>query len=245
MDWPAQKMHTYLDGQPRPLGDWLGSLVQDQREASGLLFRRNRYYDPATGQFTQQDPIGIAGGMNLYGFANGDPVNFSDPFGLCPVCIVVGAAWAAAEVGLSAADAVAVARTSFDFFRGDASGSEFAGTALAAGVGFVSPGGGGAAGLRVVSRVGESSSLTRLAGRLSGRVQRDVDALTAQLRAGNLNPGSGTRSLFNGIMEARTAGGGRVAFRMVDDQVEILAKFDKKDQSRALATLRREYGGND
>jgi RHS repeat-associated protein len=46
--------------------------VQDQREASGLLFRRNRYYDPATGQFTQQDPIGIAGGMNLYGFANGE-----------------------------------------------------------------------------------------------------------------------------------------------------------------------------
>jgi len=45
---------------------------------------RNRYYDPATGQFTQEDPIGIAGGLNLYGFAGGDPVNFSDPFGLCP-----------------------------------------------------------------------------------------------------------------------------------------------------------------
>ncbi len=28
-------------------------------------------------------PIGLAGGMNLYGFAAGDPVNFSDPFGLC------------------------------------------------------------------------------------------------------------------------------------------------------------------
>jgi len=41
-----------------------------------------RYYDPQTGQFTQQDPIGIAGGLNLYGFAGGDPVNFSDPFGL-------------------------------------------------------------------------------------------------------------------------------------------------------------------
>jgi murein DD-endopeptidase MepM/ murein hydrolase activator NlpD len=26
----------------------------------------------------------LAGGLNLYGFANGDPVNFSDPFGLCP-----------------------------------------------------------------------------------------------------------------------------------------------------------------
>jgi hypothetical protein len=36
------------------------------------------------GQFTQEDPIGIAGGLNLYGYANGDPINFSDPFGLCP-----------------------------------------------------------------------------------------------------------------------------------------------------------------
>ena len=26
----------------------------------------------------------MAGGLNLYGFANGDPINFSDPFGLCP-----------------------------------------------------------------------------------------------------------------------------------------------------------------
>ena len=47
-----------------------------------MLYRRNRYFDPVSGRFTQQDPIGVAGGMNLYGFANGDPVNFSDPFGL-------------------------------------------------------------------------------------------------------------------------------------------------------------------
>jgi hypothetical protein len=39
-------------------------------------------YDPETGRFTQEDPIGLAGGLNLYGFANGDPVNFSDPYGL-------------------------------------------------------------------------------------------------------------------------------------------------------------------
>src|SRR5690606_35922313 len=42
------------------------------------------YYDPNTGQFTQEDPIGIAGGLNLYGFADGDPITYSDPFGLCP-----------------------------------------------------------------------------------------------------------------------------------------------------------------
>lgn len=44
------------------------------------------------GGFTQPDPIGLAGGLNLYGYAGGDPVNFSDPFGLCPACWVVGGA---------------------------------------------------------------------------------------------------------------------------------------------------------
>jgi uncharacterized protein RhaS with RHS repeats len=34
------------------------------------------------GRFTQEDPIGLAGGLNLYGYAGGDPVNFADPFGL-------------------------------------------------------------------------------------------------------------------------------------------------------------------
>jgi uncharacterized protein RhaS with RHS repeats len=36
------------------------------------------------GLFTQEDPIGLAGGLNLYGYANGDPINFRDPFGLDP-----------------------------------------------------------------------------------------------------------------------------------------------------------------
>jgi uncharacterized protein RhaS with RHS repeats len=54
------------------------------QDASGYLYRRNRYYDPKTGRFTQEDPIGLAGGMNAYGYAEGDPVSYSDPFGLCP-----------------------------------------------------------------------------------------------------------------------------------------------------------------
>lgn len=36
------------------------------------------------GPFNREDPIGIAGGLNLDGFAGGDPINFSDLFGLCP-----------------------------------------------------------------------------------------------------------------------------------------------------------------
>jgi RHS repeat-associated protein len=61
---------------------WMGSLVQDAQDASGLMYRRNRYYDPQTGKFTQEDPAGLAGGINAYGFANGDPVGYSDPYGL-------------------------------------------------------------------------------------------------------------------------------------------------------------------
>jgi len=63
---------------------WQGSLLEGNRDRSGLEDKRNRWYDPKTGQFTQEDPIGLAGGLNLYGFADGDPVNFSDPFGLQP-----------------------------------------------------------------------------------------------------------------------------------------------------------------
>jgi len=62
---------------------WHGTLLESRRDHSGLGYMRNRYYDPKSGRFTQEDPLGLAGGLNLYGFAGGDPVNFSDPFGLC------------------------------------------------------------------------------------------------------------------------------------------------------------------
>jgi RHS repeat-associated protein len=84
-----------------------GTLTADKQDATGVLFRRNRYYDPSTGRFTQEDPIGLAGGLNLYGFAAGDPVNFSDPFGLCvgpaiAFCPQIVAALSAAGIGLAA-----------------------------------------------------------------------------------------------------------------------------------------------
>jgi len=64
---------------------WVGSLVELGRDKSSFLYRRNRAFDPVAGSFTQEDPIGLAGGLNAYGFANGDPVNYDDPFGLCPI----------------------------------------------------------------------------------------------------------------------------------------------------------------
>jgi RHS repeat-associated protein len=64
--------------------NWFGSLLEGKRDKSGLEYKRNRYYDPGTGRFTQEDPIGLAGGVNLYAYAGSNPVAFSDPFGLCP-----------------------------------------------------------------------------------------------------------------------------------------------------------------
>jgi RHS repeat-associated protein len=61
---------------------WSGNLLTGKRDQSGLLYMRNRYYDPKTGRFTQEDPIGIAGGLNVYGYANGDPVSYANPYGL-------------------------------------------------------------------------------------------------------------------------------------------------------------------
>jgi RHS repeat-associated protein len=84
--WPAGHA-VYARAVPVPGSNpivWAGSLVTDQQDRSGNLFRRNRYYNPDAGRFTQEDPIGLAGGMNVYGFAGGDPLNSRDPFGLCP-----------------------------------------------------------------------------------------------------------------------------------------------------------------
>ena len=49
---------------------------------TGLYYSRFRYYDPLVGQYTQQDPIGLAGGNpTLYGYVH-DPNTWIDPFGL-------------------------------------------------------------------------------------------------------------------------------------------------------------------
>ena len=67
---------------------WQGTVLVDKADATGTYYRRNRSYDPNTARFTQEDPIGLAGGMNLYGFAAGDPVTYSDPFGLTPCWMI-------------------------------------------------------------------------------------------------------------------------------------------------------------
>ncbi|VAW86810.1 Rhs-family protein [hydrothermal vent metagenome] len=50
-------------------------------EETGLHYNRHRYYNPDTGQFINQDPIGLFGGINNYQYVD-NPTGWIDPFGL-------------------------------------------------------------------------------------------------------------------------------------------------------------------
>ncbi|NIE52507.1 type IV secretion protein Rhs [Pantoea sp. Ap-870] len=52
---------------------------------TGLHYNRFRYYDPDAGRFISQDPIGLAGGLNLYQYAP-NPLAWIDPLGLQRKC---------------------------------------------------------------------------------------------------------------------------------------------------------------
>lgn len=48
---------------------------------TGLVYMRDRWYDPKTGTFMTPDPEGYQDSSNLYSFCGGDPINCSDPTG--------------------------------------------------------------------------------------------------------------------------------------------------------------------
>jgi len=71
---------TYLDGSTMPEYSWAGQRLD---AATGLYEMGARFYDPTTGRWTTQDPLGLqAGDSNLYRYVNNNPLDAVDPSGL-------------------------------------------------------------------------------------------------------------------------------------------------------------------
>jgi RHS repeat-associated protein len=58
-----------------------------ENDGTGLYYYRARYYDPVLKRFIAEDPIGLAGGGNVFGYVADTPTNLVDPFGNNPALL--------------------------------------------------------------------------------------------------------------------------------------------------------------
>lgn len=83
----ASTSYTYEPYGKPVSGDLINPFTFTGREwdsTVGLQLNRARYYSPAYGRFASEDPIGEAGGLNLYQYGASAPTTFTDPLGLDP-----------------------------------------------------------------------------------------------------------------------------------------------------------------
>lgn len=60
--------------------------MTEQTIAISSSYYRARYYDPATGRFLSEDPIGFESGDNFYAYTENNPTNWIDPSGTDIIC---------------------------------------------------------------------------------------------------------------------------------------------------------------
>ena len=163
--------------QTTPLG-WAGEYRDTE---TGYTYLRARYYDPATAQFLTRDPL-EALTRSPYGYAAGDPVNVTDPSGMCPFCVafVVGALiGGGTDLAFQAGGNLIRGCGAFDnvSWRSVAFNAALGGVAGLGGA-WIASGGGRTVASRFLSRVNwaDDAGMARLPG-LTPRFSADQDAL--------------------------------------------------------------------
>jgi len=117
---------------------------QQQETEIGLDYYIARFYDPVIGYFIQPDTLipqaSASASYDRYAYVNGNPVNFNDPSGHCPLCVsaAIGAGIGAVVGGVGYGIYIAVTGNEFNWgqFALAAGGGLAAGALIGTGVGW-------------------------------------------------------------------------------------------------------------
>ena len=58
-------------------------------QETGLHYNYFRTYNPGTGRYVESDPVGLAGGINTYGYAFQNPLVYYDPDGRIVIAVPI------------------------------------------------------------------------------------------------------------------------------------------------------------
>ena len=164
----------------------------------GMYYYKARIYSPTLGRFMQTDPVGYDGGINIYEYADDDPIDDDDPNGECDAVCAGAIIGAVVNVGFEAAE---------EYGNGHFSTSGLASAAV-----------GGAVTGALLAR---SSAMPELAGAAGGAVQyglkaiMDGESYRTVMRAAAWGAGKGAivGGLGRGVMWAARSPIGRAAAR--------------------------------